>query len=429
MNIRIFARLGLALGLLSVMPRASAADNWPQWRGPQSNGVAVEGEYPVKFSADEGVAWKIALPGLGMSTPAVWGDRIFVTCGIDGEDGVIAYDFAGNELWRKEFGPERPGKNRNASGSNPSPVTDGEHVVVYYKSGTLAGLDIAGKLLWNINLQEKYGADTLWWDLATSPVLAGDRVIIAVMQDGDSYLAAFNVATGEEIWKQKRQYERPKESDQSYTTPQLAKVDGRDVVVTWGADHLTTHDVATGELVSQYSGFNPDDQGMWRVIASQAVGDNIAVIPFGRGKQVSAVQLGDKGEFDSKFLWEKRDLGADVPTPVIESGKVYLLGDSGELACLDLKSGDELWKDNLPRNRSKYYASPVLAGRNLYCVREDGVVFVVDVSDGFKLLSENKMGEKIIATPVPVRNGLLIRGEQHLFRIGGEAGAHGQPAG
>ena len=429
MNLNIPARLALVLALLSVMSRAHAADNWPHWRGPQSNGVGAEGNYPVKFSADEGVAWKVDLPGLGMSTPAAWDDHIFVTCGIDGKDGVIAYDFAGNELWRKEFGAERPGKSPNASGSNPSPATDGEYLVVYYKSGTLASLDFAGKVLWKINLQEKYGADTLWWDLATSPVLAGERVIIAVMQDGDSYLAAFNVATGEEIWKQKRQYERPKESDQSYTTPQLAKIDGREVIITWGADHLTTHDIATGELVAQYSGFNPNDQGMWRVIASQAVGDDVAVIPFGRGKLLSAVQLKGQGDFASKFLWEKHDLGADVPTPVIEGGKVYLLGDAGQLACLDLRSGEELWKDSLPRNRNKYYASPVLAGGNLFCVREDGVVFVVAVGDGFKLLSENKMGEKIIATPVPVRNGLLIRGEQHLFRIGGEAGDGGQPAG
>lgn len=429
MTTRFLDLLGLVLVAAACCNLAHAADNWPQWRGPQANGVAAEGEYPVKFSADEGIAWKIALPGLGMSTPVAWGDRIFVTCGIDGNDGVVAYDFAGKEIWRKEFGAERPGKNRNASGSNPSPVTDGEHVVVYYKSGTLAGLDFAGKVLWNINLQEKYGADTLWWDLATSPVLAGDRVIVAVMQDGDSYLAAFHVATGEEIWKQKRQYERPKESDQSYTTPQIAKVDGREVVVTWGADHLTTHDVATGELVSQYGGFNPDDQGMWRVIASQAIGDDVAVVPFGRGNQLGAVQLAGKGDFASKFLWEKRGLGADVPTPVIDEGKVYLLGDAGELACLDLHSGEELWSDRLPKNRGKYYASPVLAGGNLYCTREDGVVFVVDVGDGFKLLAENAMGEKIIATPVPVRKGFLIRGEQHLFRIGGEAAEGGQPAG
>jgi outer membrane protein assembly factor BamB len=429
MTTRLSSLRGLILLAAACCPSAHAADNWPQWRGPHSNGVAAEGDYPVKFSADEGVAWKVDLPGLGRSTPAVWDDRIFVTCSVDGKDGVIAYDFNGAELWRKQFGEERAGKHKNASGSNPSPVTDGKHLVVYYKSGTLAGLDLAGNILWTVNLQEKYGADTLWWDLATSPVLAGDRVIVAVMQDGDSYLAAFNLATGEELWKQQRQYERPQESDQAYTTPQLAKIGGRNVIVTWGADHLTAHDVATGELISQYGGFNPNDEGFWRVIASPAVEGKIAVIPYGRGNFVGAVELADKGEFDAKFLWEKQKLGADVPTPAIADGKVYLLGDAGKLTCLDLKTGAELWSGNLPRNRNKYYASPILAGGNLYCVREDGVAFVVDVGDGFKLLSENPLNEQIIATPVPVRNGLLIRGEQHLFRIGGETGDGGQPAG
>ena len=118
-------------------------------------------------------------------------------------------------------------------------------------------------------------------------------------------------------------------------------------------------------------------------------------------------------------------MGADVPTPVVADGKVYLLSDgrrnSGRITCRDLKTGDELWSAELPRNRNKYYASPVLAGDKLYCAREDGTVFVGRVTDdGFELLAENEMGETIIATPVPIRGGLLIRGEEHLFWV--EAG-------
>ena len=150
--------------------RSGAGRREREWRRP--------GDYPVKFSSTEGVAWKAKLPGVGTSTPAVWGDRIFVTCGIKGDggevrDGVMCFDMNGKELWRHEFGPERKGKNQHASGSNPSPVTDGENLVVYYKTGTLACLDLAGKEKWKINLQDKYGKDTLWWDLGTSPVLAG----------------------------------------------------------------------------------------------------------------------------------------------------------------------------------------------------------------------------------------------------------------
>jgi outer membrane protein assembly factor BamB len=109
-----------------------------------------------------------------------------------------------------------------------------------------------------------------------------------------------------------------------------------------------------------------------------------------------------------------------VPTPIVSGDKVFTLSDGGKLCCRDLKTGAEIWSGVLPKGRDKYFASPVLAGDKLYCVREDGVAFVVDVSDGFKLLTEdgNELGERVIATPVPVRDCLLIRGDDHLFCFG-----------
>ena len=396
-----------------------AGENWPQWRGPLGTGVAAEGEYPVEFSRDEAVAWKAELPGLGTSTPAVWDDNIFVTCGIDGQDGIVCYDMAGNERWRKTLGDERPGKHRNASGSNPSPVTDGQHVVAYYKSGTLACLDASGNEKWKTNLQNRYGEDTLWWDLGTSPVLAENRVIVAVVHEGPSYLVAFDLSNGEEVWKTEREYDNPQEADQAYTTPQVVRVNGEDVVVTWGADHLTGHDAATGKLLWESSGFNPNNEGYWRVIASAVIGDGIAVVPWGRGKFLTGVRVGGQGDITkSNRLWDKEGLGADVPTAAVRDGKAYLLTDTGRIVCLELESGDELWSHDLPKNRNKYYASPVLAGDKLYCTREDGVIFVGRLSDdGLEQLAENDMGERVIATPVPIRDGLLVRGDEHLFHI------------
>lgn len=418
------SRVALTLLVSSAFLPAQADDNWPQWRGPQATGVAATGDYPVKFSAEDGLAWKQELPGLGMSTPVVWGDRIIVTCGIDGKDSVVAYDFKGDELWRHSFGDEVKGKHQNGSGSNPSPVTDGKHVVVYYKSGTLACLDLDGRVVWQKSMHEDHGPNTLWWDLGNSPVIAGGRVIVPVMQTGDSFLVAYNIADGERAWKQQRQYPRPDESDHSYTTPQLVSIDGHDVLVTFGADHLTGHDATSGELLWDVaeSEFNPRDEANWRVIASQVVSDGIVLTPYGRAKFLSGIRIGSG---QPEKLWERgpeeRD-GADVPTPVAVDGKGYVLTDKGRVLCIDLETGNDIWADSLPGNRNKYYASPVLAGGKLYCAREDGVVFVADVSDGFKLLSENEMGEKIIATPVPVRGGLLIRGVEHLFRVEGGAG-------
>lgn len=412
----------LLTAVLFVRPSdALAAEHWPQWRGPRAGGVAAEGDYPVEFSSDRNIAWKLALPGVGCSTPIVWDNSIFVTCGIDGNDGVLAYDFAGNERWRREFGPERPGKHRNGSGSNPSAVTDGKHLVVYYKSGTLACLTLDGKELWQTNLQQEFGPDTLWWDLGTSPVLAGQRVIVAVMQEGDSYLAAFDVDAGELLWKVSRKYDRPRESDQAYTTPDVVTIDGRDQLVVWGADYLTGHDLDTGEMIWECGGFNPDDAPMWRVIASPVIADGVAVVPFGRGNLIAGVRLGGKGDItESARIWERegRGLGADVPTPATRDGRAYLLGDGGMVSCVDVLTGDEIWSDSLPRNRNKFFSSPVLAGDKLYAAREDGVVFVGRVSDeDFKLLAENDMGEGVLTTPVPIRDGLLIRGREHLFRI------------
>ncbi|HVT27537.1 MAG TPA: PQQ-binding-like beta-propeller repeat protein [Lacipirellulaceae bacterium] len=399
-----------------------AAENWPQWRGPLGTGVAHAGNYPVTFSNTEGVAWKADLPGLGTSTPAVWADHIFVTCGIKGQDGIVCYDMKGKELWHHVFGPERAARNRNASGSNPSPVTDGQRLVVYYKSGTLASLDLAGHEKWKTNLQDRFGKDTLWWDLGTSPVLADGLVIVAVMQAGDSYLVAFDLKTGDLAWRTPRKYECPEESDQSYSTPQVVPMGGKNVIVTWGADHLTGHDAATGKLLWECGGFNPDQQANLRTIASVAASDTMAVVPYARGASLAGIRLGGNGDVTKTArVWEKngRRLSADVPTPVVANGKVYLLTDAGHIDCLNLQSGEVLWSADLPRNRNRYYASPILAGDKLYCTRIDGVISVGRVSDkGFELLADNNdMGERIIATPVPIRGGLLIRGDDHLFYI------------
>ena len=396
-----------------------SAKNWPQWRGPKGNGVAAPGDYPLSFSAKQNVGWKVELPGRGSSTPAVWEDQIFVTCSIDGQDGVVCYDFDGNERWRSQLGSERAGKHRNGTGSNPSPVTDGQHLVVYYKSGTVACLDLAGDKLWQVNLQTLYGEDTLWWDLGTSPILVAGNAVVAVMQDGDSYLVALDLANGEIAWKRERVFPCEKESDQSYTTPHVATVDGREVIVTWGADHLTGHDAASGEPLWECGGFNPQNKGMWRVIASAAVDNQVAVVPYGRGSFVAGIRLGDSsGDITASHrLWERTKVGADVPTPVLLGDQVILLSDKGNVHCLDKMTGDEIWSDKLPRDKDKYFASPVLAGNTLYCAREDGVIMASSIDKGLKNIQENDMGESIIATPVPLRGKLLVRGERHLFLI------------
>lgn len=409
--------------LLILCPALASWGNWPQWRGPDGNRVAPAGDYPVEFGPDQNCRWQVTLEGEGSSTPVAWGEQIYLTEATDGQDVVVSYDLGGNERWRKELGPSRELKNRNATGSNPSIATDGEHVVAYFKSGLLACLDTAGNELWRVNLQDKYGPDTLWWDLGTSPVLTSAGVCIAVMQAGDSYLVTFGLESGDEIWKTARQYERPRESDQAYTTPSIVELAGRQTIVTWGADHLTGHDAKSGELLWQQDGFNPQDKGMWRVIASATVADGVALVPYGRGEHMAALALvGNATPSESKSqpqtMWRKQGFGADVPTPIIAGAKAYCLGDRGEITCLDLQTGEIVWQERLPRAKEDYFASPLLADGKLYCLRQDGTMMVASVADGFELLAENDLGDESVASPVPVADGLLVRTRHQLFSFG-----------
>ncbi len=144
----------------------------------------------------------------------------------------------------------------------------------------------------------------------------------------------------------------------------------------------------------------------------------MAIIPYGRGKHIAGVELsGDGNVTDSNRKWTLTGTGSFVPTPAIHDGKVYVLGDRGQVSCLVAKTGKKIWDGQFPKHRASYYASPTVADGKLYAPREDGVIMVAAISDGFKFLSENNMGERIIATTVPVRDQLLIRGEKHLFCI------------
>jgi outer membrane protein assembly factor BamB len=404
-----------------LLPLAARAANWPQWRGPTWNGVAEPGDYPLKFT---NVLWKVALPGKGSSTPIVWGDRIVITCGIgegaQGQDGVLCFNRDGEQQWRTPLGPQRPGKHRNGSGSCPSVATDGTHIFAYFKSGTLAALDFDGEVQWKTNLQKTYGKDTLWWDLGTSPVLAAGNVIVAVMQDGDSYVAAFKKDTGKVAWKVDRTFNCERESDQAYTTPIVMRDKERTTLVIWGADHLTGQDAATGKRLWTCGGFNPRNTPFWRVIASASVSDGVAVVPYGRGRRLAGVRVGGSGDVTAtNRLWEKDGIGSDCPTPVTANGMVYHLSDRGTVTCLAIESGKVLWQHDLPKARGNFYSSPTLAGDRLYMIRENGTAYVCAVSDtGLKVLTQAELGDRVAATPVPIDGRLLVRGMANLVCFG-----------
>jgi len=409
---------------LGFIPLANAGQNdWPAWRGPNQNGTAAAGDYPQHWSAVSNLLWKVALPGKGCSTPVVWDKRIFLTAPVDGQDAVLAFDWSGKLIWQTKLGSERPGKHRNGSGSNASPVTDGKSLFVFFKSGNLAALDLDGKVQWRTNLVEAFGPETLFWDHGTSPVLTKQSVVMVRMHHGESWLAAFDRDTGRIRWKTPRNYETPNEVDNSYATPLVIQHQGREALLTWGAEHLTTHDAADGKLIWSCGDFNPNRKSLWPAVATPVVVGDMVVVTFGRSDRgqplLYGIKLGGGSDVTkTAHVWKRTDTGTFVPSVAESQGRVYLLRDRGEVECLDPATGKSFWSGAFPKTSANFYGSPVIADGKIYAVCENGAVFVARVEDQFELLAENALEDRLIASPVLLANRILLRGEKYLYCIG-----------
>ncbi|MEO1527146.1 MAG: PQQ-binding-like beta-propeller repeat protein [Planctomycetota bacterium] len=403
--------------LLCLAPRVLA--DWPSWRGVDDLGSLSSGDFPSELSPSR-TEWKAALPGKGCSTPILVGDTIFLTAPVDERDALLAFSTAGEQLWQTVFEREVGGKHKNGSGCNASPISDGNSVFVYFKSGTLAAVEKDGSIRWQTNLTKRFGKAELFWDHGTSPVLTEDNVVFARMHAGDSWVAAFDKETGELAWKVDRNYDTPVECDHGYATPIVMQYGGRQSILVWGAEHLTLHDAGDGRVIWSCGDFNPEKNKLWPSIATPVLFEDIAVVAYGRNDrripQLHGIQLG--ADSNKAHAWYRDDVGTFVPSPVGYQGKLYLVRDHGQVECLDPATGKTVWSDAFPKNRNKFYASPLIAGGKLYAPREDGVVFVASVNEsGFKLLSENDFGEPVIGSPIPMKGGVLIRGEKHLHYI------------
>jgi outer membrane protein assembly factor BamB len=436
MMMRVGVCAVLWLVFAAAASRPVAADNWPSWRGPALDGTAAGRGYVSSWSPATHVLWRVKLPGLGASTPAVWGDRVVVTCAVDGKDAAICLDRNGKELWRRELGEVKPGKHKKATGCNSSPVTDGTHVWVYYKSGELACLNLAdGGVVWKTNLQQRFGEDTLWWDLGTSPLLTSKAVVVAVMQTGPSYVAAFERATGSLLWKQDRVLDAPEEAAQSYSTPVVVagkadKGEPAEMLVVLGADHVTAHDAADGREIWRVGGLNPTGHKYFRSIASPVVAGDLVIAPYARGETITAIRRGGRGDVTSSHVaWVRTDLGSDVPTPAVKDGSIIVCTDKGRVECLAAATGKTLAKTELPKNRNAYSASPVIVEGRVIVTREDGESSVLAWPaassgepaagpDAFKLLGQGVVDEMTVATPVCVDGRIFLRTHDSLWCLG-----------
>lgn len=421
------AILWFSSGLPSFVSAADV-DSWPQWRGGQQNGVATGADYPIEWSEKETIKWKTAIPGVGGSTPIIADGKAFLTTGVGGNNSLIAVNLSdGKQLWTTKIGDDTGGKHRKGSGSNPSAVTDGKHVFAYFRSGDLACVDYAGKTQWHVNLQGKFGEDTLWWDLGSSPTLINDLVVVAVMQTGPSYLVAFDRASGKMAWKTDRMTGAPEEAAQSYATP-IAMPEQNQIAV-MGADRLTIHSATDGRELGRVDGFNPDQHKFFRSISSPVIEGDLIVCPYARGATVTTCRISDvvAGKGRDSIAWYRDDLGSDVPTPAIDQGRVYFAGDvkqaKGQVSAVDLETGKTLWSVRLPKSRIGFSSSPLVAGNHLYVTAEDATCYVIGPLDSSepKLVATNKVADTdsfTVASPVPVDGELIQRTRHAIYRVG-----------
>jgi outer membrane protein assembly factor BamB len=247
-----------------------------------------------------------------------------------------------------------------------------------------------------------------------------------MMHTGPSYLAAFNRADGKVLWKHDRVTDAPEEAAQSYTTPIVTtNPDGKEVIIVTGADYVTCHDVAAkGAELWRVGSLNPENNKFFRSISSSVAGEGVVIAPYARGGTLTAIKMGGSGNVtESHVMWTSPDTSADVPTPLIANGRVYVVRDvktdRGTIDCLDLQTKEPIWSGQLPQHRMTFRASPILADGKLYVTRQDGTVFVVDaMADEFKLLGENRVvDEHTIATPVFIDGKILLRTQDHLYLI------------
>ncbi len=405
----------------SILSTFAAVPEWPSWRGPSGQGSSSVTNSPVRCTVDS-IAWKLPLAGKGTSSPVVSEGMAYLTSPVDGEDAVLCVDATGTVRWTTKLGPHSPPKHSSlASGCNASPAIDGSTLYVYFKSGTLAALNLDGSIRWKLNLSEKFGPERLYWDQGSSPVVIPDGLLVARMHQGESWIAAFNKKDGTIRWKVPRTFSAPSENDNGYATPVPFSDGNRRAFLIWAADHLTAHDERDGSVIWSVGGFNPEGTANWPAISTPVVANGYAIVPVGRDDRpnqahIHAVRLGGTGDVSSTHRsWKRDDIGVFVTAPAATSDRVILLRHRGEVVCLEPTTGRTVWTGAFPKAASPYYASPVIAGEILYAAREDGVVFTARVNNAFELLSEYPMGERIIATPVPLPGRLLLRGDRHLI--------------
>ena len=441
-------RLAISLACLCLVSAGARAQNWPQFRGPGATGVAEGGAAPVKWDApkSEGVRWKTPIPGLSHASPVVWGERVFVVTAVNAnpkeetrfglygdvdpvkEDGkhtwkVYALDKqTGKVIWERVAYEGLPKVKRHPKSSHAAstPATDGKHLVALFGSEGLYCYDVNGKLLWK---QDVGVLDAGWfydpdyqWEYASSPVICKNLVIVQADIQKGSFIAAYDLKTGKQVWKTSRGDELP-----GWGTPTVYEGKTRAEVVTNGTKAIRGYDPLTGKE-------------LWRLTPNSEVTtptpifahDLIYVTSGYRPIQpIYAIRPGATGDITLKdgkesndfIAWSKQRGGPYMPTPIIYADLLYTLSNNGVVTAYDAKAGTRVYQQRLADRGGAFTASPVASDGKIYLSSEDGEVFVVKAGEKHELLAVNPVGEVIMATPAISDGMLIVRGVKHVFAI------------
>jgi outer membrane protein assembly factor BamB len=411
-------------GLCLAFPAAHAAD-WPQWRGPELRGTSPERSLPVRWSATEGVAFKVTLPSGSGATPIVMGDRLYLNVAEGETVSLWALDRKdGRVLWKRPIGPAAGHAHRKHNMSTPSPIADGARAYAMSGSGFLKGFDADGRELWARDLQKEYGAFGLNWGYGSSPLLHDGVLYVQVLHgmktDDPSYLVGVDAATGKNRFRVERPTTAHTESPDAYTTPTLVRRGDKVEVVLTGGDVVTGHDPATGKELWRANGLNPGNDPYYRIVASPVAAGDIVVAPT-RVKPMLVLRGFGQGDVTKSALLWTFDQGPDVPTPATDGTLLYVVNDKGLLSCFDLATGKLHYGPQRLRVAT-YSSSPLLADGKLYITDEDGVTSVVKAGTTFELLAENALdGGFTVSSPAAAFGQLYIRTKEQLYVIGAPA--------
>ena len=427
----------LAAAAVADEPRgdAKANDHWGQWRGPLGTGVAPHATPPLHWDETDGtnIRWKTEIPGLGHSTPIVRGDRVFLTTAIPFGEALpprpstapgnhdnlpvtrrhkfvaLAVSRAtGKILWQKtlrEALPKEQG-HRTASLASNSPVTDGEHLYVFFGSFGLYCLDLDGKLIWDADfgpMQSLHGHGE-----GSSPVVHGETLVVNWDHEGQSFVVALDKRTGKERWKVER------DEVTSWASPIIVEHGGKPQLVISGTSRVRGYDLATGKILWECGGLSAN------VVASPVAGDGMVFAGSSYDKRaLLAIRLeGAMGDITGtdQIAWSRVRGTPYVPSPLLYEGALYFLTHyQGILSRVDARTGEDQPGSVRLEGIKNIYSSPVAAAGRIYITDLDGNTIVLSRGEIPRPLSFNRLLEPVSASPAIAGKELFLRGEKHLY--------------